>query len=401
VFDLLQLMYQDGLLSSTEMGSLQKLCSDLRERPVRVLRSLNLVSQPQLQNLVQEYYGVAKSTPELLVQLTPDHATFLPRDLALSCSCVGIGSDSRSVTVLVEDPSDPGLREKLEFFMEKRIEFVVATAAQLCEALEKVYGTAPEEQQLTTVLEASRGVVGGRVYDASQVAPDTRHDDFLVEQEAKIDTLRNLLANGLGDRILDINLDFDAPRRSRAVPRQELPMPEVDLGDVEDEPSPRSEKGMLVFEMESTETEDEFALETASQSLAQKLLAEDFEGTDVADVTEKSAELEESVELEESGESFALSKSCLSALPGLLFGVSKFSSREDMISHLNQRSEVTLLRFSLEGFEKVRVTETESGASRVVHSRTDLSLGSPLFPLRGILKQIFRANFADVESIAS
>ncbi len=183
-------MYQDGYLSSTELTALRKTCRDLRENAVRVLRSLNIVSQPEIQGLLQRFYGHDSATDALIENIGEDQRNLLPIDIALHYSVVAIGMHDRRLLVLMEDPTERRILESLGFFMGLRVRPVVATATQLARALSRAYGVEVGDLRLTTVLEASRGVFGGVIYDHSQIAgaPEAE-DDYLVDRGARMDRL--------------------------------------------------------------------------------------------------------------------------------------------------------------------------------------------------------------------
>jgi hypothetical protein len=181
VYDFLQLMYQDGYLSSTELTALRKTCRDLRENPVRVLRSLNIVSQPEIQGLLQRFYGIPSATDVLIEKLDVSYSDLIPLDVALHYSAAPMGESEGGVDVLLEDPTDARTLHALRFLTGREIRAVVATAAQLARALQKVYGLEPSDLHLTTVLEASRGVDGGGLYEESQTRRFSKEKEFLLD----------------------------------------------------------------------------------------------------------------------------------------------------------------------------------------------------------------------------
>jgi len=202
VYDFLQLMYQDGYLSSTELTALRKTCRDLKENSVRVLRSLNIVSQLEIQGLLQRFYGHAAATQELVDNMDESLRLLIPVDVALHYSVVSLGEHDGSLHVLMEDPTDRRTLESLAFFLGKKVKPVVATASQLARAMARVYGVDLADMRLTTVLEASRGVDGGVVYDASQVAAYSRSEELLLDKGHSMGTLTAALAGGVGQERL-------------------------------------------------------------------------------------------------------------------------------------------------------------------------------------------------------
>lgn len=158
--DLLQLMYQDGHLSSTELAALKRTSRQLRENPVRVLRSLNVATPTEIKELLQRYYGFAAATDQLIEELDDSLRALIPADLALHYCVLPIADDNGQVYVLMEDPTDKGLISQLEFFLDKKIVPVIATVQQLSNGLCRLYGVEPGRLNLSSLLEASRGAVG-------------------------------------------------------------------------------------------------------------------------------------------------------------------------------------------------------------------------------------------------
>lgn len=163
--DLLQLMYQDGFLSSTELVALRKTCRELKESPVRVLRSLNVASSAEVQGFLQRFYGCAAVTDTLVEHLDESYKALIPVDIALNYSVFALAEEDSKLFVAMEDPTDPRILTQLEFFLDRKISPCVATVHQLARGLSLLYGFDVSQLKLSSVLEASRGVVGGKIYD--------------------------------------------------------------------------------------------------------------------------------------------------------------------------------------------------------------------------------------------
>ncbi len=159
--DILQYMYQSGLLTSKELVSLRKTCRELNENPVRVLRSLNVSSPDEIQMVMQRFYRIPAVTDKLIDAMDESFKALIPIDLALHYGVFAVAEDGDALHIAMEDPSDKGLIHRLEFFLEKRIVPVSATVYQIAQALNKLYELSPEQLKLTTVIESSRGVVAG------------------------------------------------------------------------------------------------------------------------------------------------------------------------------------------------------------------------------------------------
>ncbi|NBO37980.1 hypothetical protein EBU99_05295 [bacterium] len=158
--DLLQLMYQDGHLSSTELAALRRTSRQLGENPVRVLRSLNVATSGEIKELLQRYYGFAAATDKVIEEMDDSLRALIPADIALHYCVLPIAEENQDLYVLIEDPTDKGTLGQLQFFLEKRIIPVIATVQQLSNGLCRLYGVEPGRLKLSSLLEASRGAVG-------------------------------------------------------------------------------------------------------------------------------------------------------------------------------------------------------------------------------------------------
>jgi len=158
--DLLQLMYQDGHLSSTELAALKRTARQLGENPVRILRSLNVATPAEIKELLQRYYGFSAATDQLIDELDDSLRALIPADLALHYCVIPIAEENNQIFVLLEDPTDKGTLSQLEFFLGKKMIPVIATVQQLSNGLCRLYGVEPGRLKLSGLLEASRGAVG-------------------------------------------------------------------------------------------------------------------------------------------------------------------------------------------------------------------------------------------------
>ncbi len=185
MYDLLQIMQQDGYLSSVELLALRKTCKELGENPVRMLRSLNIASPEQIQDYLQRYFGVGALGKQALKMLDETYQSFVPVDIAIHYSCFGLGEDSNVLYVAMEDPSDRGIVNQLRFFLNKRIVGVSATVFQLAEGLSKIYKVHKSALNLTTILENTRGVIAGIRYEVPHKVEAISIDDDFVSSNLK------------------------------------------------------------------------------------------------------------------------------------------------------------------------------------------------------------------------
>ena len=198
--DLLQLMYQDGFLSSTELVALRKTCRELKESPVRVLRSLNVASSTEVQSFLQRFYGCSSVTDALVEQLDESFKALIPVDIALNYNVFAIAEEDLKLFVAVEDPTDVRNLSQLEFFLDRKIVACVATAQQLARGLSFLYGFDVSHLKLSTILESSRGVVGGKNYDNVSVTHQ------LFEEKSEL-----LLDDALSESLAGTSFDFKEP----------------------------------------------------------------------------------------------------------------------------------------------------------------------------------------------
>lgn len=439
--DLLQLMYQDGFLSSTELTALRITCRDLRENPVRVMRSLNIVSQPEIQGLLQRFYGCDAVTEELIENIGDEQRSLLPVDLALHYNAVGIADEGREMFLMLEDPTEKRVLESLEFFLGKRLRPVVATASQLARALSKVYGVDVADLRLTTVLEASRGVAGGVVYDLSQVAErSSKEDGFLVDHGSRVGLLgeassrhRPELAalsaaaepfgddsgsDALGSRLAQA-LEGEPGGDARAVLEQSsvgavavaavAPVVAPDpsnptksvfddfegmefLENIDDSVASANDALLVSAEEASEEASEVASFEASSDPFSEEMSSESSTSFDEpreeppGEMSDEAFELAPEEAPEEAMEEAVISKTSVSKA---LVKVALARSRQDALLHANallQAESVEILSDS-EGTLSVRHGNKERSLQDVTSLDT---LAPSLEPLKPLLKQIFR-----------
>ncbi len=159
--DLLQVMFQDGFLSYKETLALRKTCTHLNENPVRVLRSLNIASPKQVQVYLQKFFGIELVSDEIADDMDNSVSGLIPKEIALHLSVFPVAEEGETLYVGMEDPLDKGTIRKLEFFLGRRIKAVSATVFQIAEVLQRLYQVEFSELKLASVLEDSRGIIGG------------------------------------------------------------------------------------------------------------------------------------------------------------------------------------------------------------------------------------------------
>ncbi len=214
--DLLHLMFQDGTLTSSEVKALRRTCKNLRENPVRVLRSLNIASPMAIQDLFRRYYGIAAVTEELIDALDENFKALVPPDIALNYSTFAISDENDRLYVALEDPTDKGTLHDLQFFLGKKIVPVAATALQLARGLNKLYGLELNDLRLSTLLESSRGVVGG----STQGSGEQRNSDSILGDSGFGSSAGDALIAPESFEIDDDDLEFDASKYKSNKPQK-------------------------------------------------------------------------------------------------------------------------------------------------------------------------------------
>ncbi len=176
--DLLQCLQQNGALSATEHKAIKKTCLELGENPVRILRSLNVISPEKIQDYFHKYLKILALSDDALEHFDSSYQDYIPMDIALFYSCFAIGEEEGALYVAMEDPTDRGLINQLRFLLDKRVVGVAATVYQLAQGLKSVYSLQVEELKLTTAIDRSRGVVGG-----TKSASLTKEEETLSRKE--------------------------------------------------------------------------------------------------------------------------------------------------------------------------------------------------------------------------
>lgn len=231
--DLLQLMYQDGHLSSTELAALQRASRQLKENPIRILRSLNIATPSEIKELLQRYYGFSAATDKLIEELDDSLRVLMPADIALHFCVLPIADEAGDVFVLMEDPTDKGTIAQLEFLLDKKIVPVIATVQQLSSGLCRLYGVEPGRLKLSGVLETSRGAVGSTGMSASVQAHLVDDSQPLLDDEV-FKKLKHVKKGGKKKTLLDRNpvaTDTSEAQSVRAADAGNTPLSDADGAD--------------------------------------------------------------------------------------------------------------------------------------------------------------------------
>jgi type IV pilus assembly protein PilB len=135
-------LVQAGLISEDDLRVALAEHKRSGERLGGVFVRLNIASERQIAKAVAyqlgfPYVNLSEYPPD------PDVITLIPKDVALKRLCVALRLDKNVLTVAMADPLLFSLVQDLEFQTRNRIKQVVATAADILEAIGVGYGEAP------------------------------------------------------------------------------------------------------------------------------------------------------------------------------------------------------------------------------------------------------------------
>jgi hypothetical protein len=183
LYQLLEALKQQGFLTLEEFTSIRKTCRSLKENQVKVLRSLNILTQHQIQAVFFELFALEILAENFLKFLSPNLSLEVPRTLALQLGVLPLGKNPKTLKpqifnaktnfiptnihntkndflkIAVEDPLDPTMLHKLKFFLEVPFLLVCGTAEQILKGLSLVYGVNSDEVNLQSTIEKSRGIL--------------------------------------------------------------------------------------------------------------------------------------------------------------------------------------------------------------------------------------------------
>lgn len=348
--DILQVMFDDGFLSATELVALRKTSRELRENPVRLMRSLNVASPIEIQTYFSRFLGFSSVEDDKLEKIDIENKKIIPADIAKFFSVFALGKRGNRVVIAMEDPSDKNLTHQIEFFLGQKIVGLCATVNQLAFGLQRLYGFKQNDMKLTTVLEQSRGIQVGKLHyenagielpellnikdEASQEmfrAPSSTIYPHLDEQPAH----EVALAAGFAD------LDLDEPVGFAEAAKAENLMPD------ESEPStPSMSEGLaegetvadLSLDFPATEGGDDLlALQTPDEALISALEETSVEESVQPPKTAATLSPEYLVQL-------------TNAINGSLVKLSMIKNKEQAVTFLNEK--LALLDSHVELLEK-------------------------------------------------
>jgi len=151
--DILEYIFNKGILKSSEIIAIKKTCRELNENPIKLLRSLKIFDANYLSNLLQEFCQIKALTDKAISALDESYKSIVPIDIAINLCVFAVAEDDNNLYIAMEDPSDKGLIHKLEFFLNKKIIPVIATYTQISTALERLYSIDLTDTKINTTLD--------------------------------------------------------------------------------------------------------------------------------------------------------------------------------------------------------------------------------------------------------
>ena len=131
-------LIQAGLITEDDLRLALAEHKRTRERLGAVLVRMNLATEKQIAKALAyqlgfSYVNLADNPPE------PDAVTLIPKEVALKCACIAVRLEKQVLTVAMADPLLFSLVQDLEFQTGRRIRQVVATRAEIIEAIQTSY----------------------------------------------------------------------------------------------------------------------------------------------------------------------------------------------------------------------------------------------------------------------
>jgi type IV pilus assembly protein PilB len=131
-------LIQAGLITEDDLRLALAEHKRTRERLGAVLVRMNLATEKQIAKALAYQLGFAYVN---LAENPPDPAavTLIPKEVALKCACIAVRLEKQLLTVAMSDPLLFSLVQDLEFQTGRRIKQVVATRAEIIEAIQTSY----------------------------------------------------------------------------------------------------------------------------------------------------------------------------------------------------------------------------------------------------------------------
>jgi type IV pilus assembly protein PilB len=131
-------LIQAGLITEEDLDLALAEHQRTRERLGVVLVRMNLATEKQIAKALAyqlgfAYVSLTDSPPD------PTAVTLIPKEVALRCACIAIHLEKQLLTVAMADPLLFSLVQDLEFQTGRRIKQVVATRAEIIEAIQTCY----------------------------------------------------------------------------------------------------------------------------------------------------------------------------------------------------------------------------------------------------------------------
>ena len=167
---------------------------------MRVLVRLNLATERQIAKALAyqlgfPYLNLAENPPD------PTVVTLIPKDVALKRSCVAIRLDKNLLTVAMADPLLFSLVQDLEFQTGYRIKQVVATRADILEAIAAGY---PDKALVAHAAAGHRAACPRRAMPAPTRRPAARPRSCAAEEDDGFEPIAGLKERSEAAPIIDL-----------------------------------------------------------------------------------------------------------------------------------------------------------------------------------------------------
>jgi type II secretory ATPase GspE/PulE/Tfp pilus assembly ATPase PilB-like protein len=198
------LLVQAGLITNQEVEEALQAQSDGKKKRIgELLIDKGLITEEQLLMALAAKF---RMTAVDLKAITPTQEALdcLTKNMVKQLKVLPIYLDDRHLTVATSDPTDPTVGDNLRFFTNMSIEFVVAPASEIRDAMEEYYGeSGDEEEHIADLI----GELSNEQIDVEEDSDDS-YDSTVSETDSQIITLVNqILLDGFRKGASDIHFE--------------------------------------------------------------------------------------------------------------------------------------------------------------------------------------------------
>jgi type IV pilus assembly protein PilB len=198
--DFSELLVRQGVISSEQLADARKLAGQQRISLAEALVKSQYANEEQVARALAQHYGLDYVNLKE-VSIPAEVVALVPESVARENTVLPLAQGDGQLTVIVNDPENFDLLEKLRFILNRQISFALAPREALLAAINKYYGGKGAGEEVTP--DFTEGVP-----DFTDISTEVTSKEELDEQSAPVVRLVHLIiSEAVQMRASDIHIE--------------------------------------------------------------------------------------------------------------------------------------------------------------------------------------------------